>query len=119
MKGKDRAEWLADKICNSGDYAKEAALVLVQQAVEIDRLRADRDPEKKWRKDAEELREELIAAAVAAERARCARVCDDEQRMRVEAGAKHGAGTHEFDRCMAAARGAANCACGVRSGEEV
>ena len=38
MQGKDRAEWLADKICNGGDYAKEAAIVLVEQAVEIARL---------------------------------------------------------------------------------
>ena len=38
MQGKDRAEWLADKICNGGDYAKEAALVLVQQAAEIESL---------------------------------------------------------------------------------
>ena len=37
---------------------------------EIDRLRADRDIEKKWRKDAEHDREELIAAAVAADRER-------------------------------------------------
>ena len=37
---------------------------------EIERLRADRDLEKKWRKDAEHDREELIAAAVAAERNR-------------------------------------------------
>lgn len=35
----DQAGWLADKICNGGDYAKEAALVLVQQAIEIERLR--------------------------------------------------------------------------------
>ena len=35
MRGKDRAEWLADKICNGGDYAKEAALMLTQQADEI------------------------------------------------------------------------------------
>lgn len=39
---------------------------------EIDRLRADRDLEKKWRKDAEHERENLIDAAVAAERERCA-----------------------------------------------
>ena len=37
---------------------------------EIDRLRADRDLEKKWRKDAEHDREELIVAAIAAERER-------------------------------------------------
>ena len=37
MQGKDRAEWLADKICNGGDYCKEAAIVLVQQAEEIER----------------------------------------------------------------------------------
>jgi len=39
MKGKDRAYWLADKIPAYGDYAKEAALVLCQQADEIERLR--------------------------------------------------------------------------------
>lgn len=39
MKGKDRAYWLADKIPAYGDYAKEAALVLRQQADEIERLR--------------------------------------------------------------------------------
>ena len=38
MQGKDRAERLADKICKGGDYAKEAALVLVQQATLIERL---------------------------------------------------------------------------------
>ena len=39
MDGKEKAGWLADKICNGGDYAKEAAIVLVRQAEEIDRLR--------------------------------------------------------------------------------
>lgn len=39
MKGNDRAYWLADKIPSYGDYAKEAALVLRQQADEIERLR--------------------------------------------------------------------------------
>ena len=43
---------------------------------EIDRLRADRDIEKKWRKDAEHERQNLIDAAVAAERERCAKLCD-------------------------------------------
>jgi hypothetical protein len=33
--GLDRAQWLADKICNGGDYAKEAAIVLVEQAREL------------------------------------------------------------------------------------
>jgi hypothetical protein len=41
MEGKDRAYWLADKIPAYGDYAKEAALVLRQQADEIERLRAE------------------------------------------------------------------------------
>ena len=40
------------------------------QQREIERLRSDRDLEKKWRKDAEHDREELIVAAVAAERER-------------------------------------------------
>jgi hypothetical protein len=40
MKGKDRAYWLADKIPAYGDYAREAALVLQQQADEIERMRA-------------------------------------------------------------------------------
>ena len=39
MKGKDRAYWLADKIPSYGDYAKEAAIVLRQQADEIEMLR--------------------------------------------------------------------------------
>ena len=38
-----------------------------QYTKEIERLRADRDLEKKWRKDAEHDREELIAAAVLSE----------------------------------------------------
>lgn len=39
MEGKDKAYWLADKILAYGDYAKEAAEVLRQQADEIERLR--------------------------------------------------------------------------------
>lgn len=38
MDGREKAGWLADKICNGGDYAKEAAIVLVRQAEEIERL---------------------------------------------------------------------------------
>lgn len=40
MQGKDRAYWLADKIPALGDYAKEAAIVLREQADEIERLTA-------------------------------------------------------------------------------
>lgn len=58
-------------------------------------------------------------AAVLAERERCARVCDDEARIRTEAASRRGAGTQSFDRCMAGARAATNCARGVRSGEVV
>lgn len=36
----ERAGWLADKICNGGDYGKEAAILLVKQAEQIERLRA-------------------------------------------------------------------------------
>ena len=60
-----------------------------------------------------------LETKVAAERERAARVCDDEARIRTEAGSKHGAGTPAFDRCMAAARAARNCALGVRGGEVV
>ena len=41
---KDRAAWLADKIrgvCEGDGYVNEAALLLVQQAQEIERLLAD------------------------------------------------------------------------------
>ena len=40
MKGKDLAEYLADKICNGGDYGKQSASVLLQQADEIEALRS-------------------------------------------------------------------------------
>jgi hypothetical protein len=38
MDRKEKAGWLADKICNGGDYGKEAAVILVRQAEEIERL---------------------------------------------------------------------------------
>lgn len=69
---------------------------------------------------------ELIAYArqhaaeqVAAERERCAMVCDDEARIRSEAGAKHPIESEGRGRCFAAARAAINCAKGVRSGEVI
>lgn len=40
LEGKEKAYWLADKIHALGDYAKEAAQVLQQQADEIERLKA-------------------------------------------------------------------------------
>lgn len=58
-------------------------------------------------------------AAVAAERERAARVCDDEARMRTEAGQKHPEESESRGRCFAAARAAMNCAKGVRGGEVV
>lgn len=42
----DRAEWLADKLHNGGDYGKEAAALLVHQAKELDYLRAAREDRK-------------------------------------------------------------------------
>jgi len=42
----DRAEWLADKLHNGGDYGKEAAALLVHQAKELDYLRAGREDRK-------------------------------------------------------------------------
>ena len=57
------------------EYAEEYTAMAVaaereRYMQEIDRLRADRDLEKKWRKDAEHDREELIVAAIAADRER-------------------------------------------------
>jgi len=54
-----------------------------------------------------------------AERARAAAVCTDEVRIRKEAALQHPENSAARDRCMAAARAAANCAMGVSSGEIV
>ena len=44
MKDIEKAEWLADKLHNGGDYGKEAAAMLVRQAKEIEELRtSERD----------------------------------------------------------------------------
>ena len=58
-------------------------------------------------------------AATAAERERAARVCDDEARIRTEAGNTHPEDSDSRGRCFAAARAAINCAKGVRGGEVV
>ena len=60
--------------CNEIESLRKLAVhrakLMVDMAAECERLRADRDLEKKWRKDAEYDLEELIAAAVAADRER-------------------------------------------------
>lgn len=56
-------------------------------------------------------------AATLAERDRAARVCDDEARIRTEAGQFHPEESESRGRCYAAARAAINCAKGVRNGE--
>lgn len=61
----------------------------------------------------------IVAAAVVAERERCAMVCDDEARIRTAAGEKHPEDSESRGRCFAAARAAINCAKGCRNGEEV
>jgi hypothetical protein len=48
MNETERAEWLADKLHNGGDYGKEAAALLVQQAHQIASLRDELDAERKW-----------------------------------------------------------------------
>jgi hypothetical protein len=58
-------------------------------------------------------------AATAAERERAALVCDDEARIRTEAGNTHPEDSDSRDQCFAAARAAINCAKGVRGGEVV
>lgn len=59
------------------------------------------------------------AEGVAAERERRAKPCDDEARIRTEAGNTHPEDSESRSRCFAAARAAMNCAKGVRNGEEV
>jgi hypothetical protein len=39
----ERAQWLADKLRNGGDYREEVATLLVHQAMELDYLRAVRE----------------------------------------------------------------------------
>ena len=60
-----------------------------------------------------------VVDPVGQERERCARVADDEARIREEAGKKHAEGSAARDRCFAAARAAANVALGIRAGEVV
>ena len=60
-----------------------------------------------------------LAGLADAERERAALVCDDEARVRNEAATKHPEFSEERGRCNAAARGAINCAKGIRSGEVV
>lgn len=57
--------------------------------------------------------------AVMEERERCARIADDEARIREEAGQKHPEDSEARGRCFAAARAAQNVAKGVRGGEVV
>jgi hypothetical protein len=59
------------------------------------------------------------AAARQEERERCARVCDDEARIRTLAGDQHPEDSESRGRCYAAARAAINCAKGIRNGEEI
>ncbi len=59
---------------------------------------------------------EKLADEASAERNRCAAICDDEARIRTEAGRKHPEGSASRDRCFAGARAAINCANGIRSG---
>lgn len=62
----------------------------------------------------------VFARAIeAAERERCAVICDDEARIRTEAAVLFAEFSEERARCNAAARGAINCANGIRSGEVV
>ena len=61
----------------------------------------------------------LCRAVQAAERERAARVCDDEARIRTEAGNTHPEESESRGRCFAGSRAAINCAKGVRGGEVV
>lgn len=57
------------------------------------------------------------SAAMAAERDRCAKLCEDEARIRTEAGNTQAEDSESRGRCFAAARAAMNCAKGIRGGE--
>jgi hypothetical protein len=61
----------------------------------------------------------LASDPVQAERERCARIADDEARIREEAGRTHPEDSEARGRCFAAARAAQNVAKGIRSGEVV
>lgn len=63
--------------------------------------------------------EDFAQRIEAAERERAALVCDDEARIRTEAGNTHPEDSESRGRCFAAARAAINCAKGVRNGELV
>jgi hypothetical protein len=63
--------------------------------------------------------QDYAAACVAEERERAALVCDDEARIRTEAGNTHPEDSNLRGRCFAGARAAINCAKGVRNGEVV
>ena len=78
-------------------------------------------PASEWQRDmwtADQL-EAYADAKVAEERERAAMVCDDEARVRTEAGNQHPEDSESRSRCFAAARAAMNCAKGVRNGERV
>ena len=84
-------------------------------------VEAECSPAAKLYAEIERLRAEVarLKRAVAAERERAARVCDDEARLRTEAGNTHPEDSAERGRCFAGARAAINCVKGIRGGEEV
>lgn len=61
----------------------------------------------------------MVRRLISEERNRAAQVCEDEARIRREAGDTHPEESPERGRCYAGARAAINCAKGVRSGEVV
>lgn len=58
---------------------------------------------------------EEVWSLVLRERAGCAAVCEDEERIRTQAGMTNSEESEARDRCFAAARAAENCALGIRS----
>lgn len=106
--------WADDKVMagHVGNCASDAAKTYWQRSNQFDRMMAERLTHPLYT-------QAQLDAAVAAERERAARVCDDEARIRKEAGKAHPLYSDSRDRCNAAARAARNCALGVRGGEVV
>lgn len=56
-----------------------------------------------------------VRAMLMEEREACAKMCEDEERIRTQAGQRHPEDSESRDRCFAAARAANNCAIAIRN----
>ncbi len=79
----------------------------------------ERDPHYAYpdRQTARTYSQDELDAAVAAERERCAKLCEDEARIRTEAGNTQAEDSESRGPCSGKAPAAMNCAKGIRGGE--